>query len=121
MIEFTFSRMTLMVCGAILMAVVVVPLGGVFDSSEGDGFRELVERDASAIDLFWSSEMDELLICGSDLLPSPAYVLVAEGHVLKMVCGDKVYRGSLVHPLEVELGYGDEIVLVRDGDGLRTR
>ncbi len=120
MMEFVTSRAMMMVCGAMLMTALLVPMSQMMEDDTDSEIAGLVESDALAIDTFYGSDLDTLRIRGSAVLPSPGYCLRAEGHMLTMTSpGGKVYTAALVHPVHgLELGYEGTVKLTRTDSGI---
>lgn len=81
MIEFTLSRVSLCVCGVILIASVTGTLNGIYDSEKDAMDEVLADRFAYMLDLFQSSEDDTLILDGSRILPEGYSVSVHDGLV----------------------------------------
>ncbi|AGI47994.1 hypothetical protein TALC_01001 [Thermoplasmatales archaeon BRNA1] len=122
MMEFVSSRAALIVCGAILMGSVLVPVSGILEDDEYDLVQSLAEKDASVIDHLFDSNLHVITIDGSDMLPSPSYRMVLEGHDLVITDGDsRLYIAYLAHVSErIEIGYSDSVELVRSPEGSIT-
>ena len=120
MMEFMTSRAMMVVCGAMLMAAILVPMSQMMESDTDSEISGLIESDALAIDSFYRSGLDTMNIRGSAMLPSSGYWLKAEGHMLTMTSpAGKTYTAALVHPIEgFELGYGGTVKLVRTDSGI---
>ena len=117
---FTLSRVALLVCGAILMAAVAVPITDMFRDRGEDGISKVAEADAQFIDAVWNADLDETVLRGDVLLPSPSYGLVIEGYFLTISDDDgNRYTASLKHRADrIELGYGESVSVGRYGDRL---
>lgn len=119
MMEFTLSRVALIACGAILLAAVIVPVNGIYDSMEEENMTEVSDSIASMLDSFWDSETDTMHLRGWDILPSADYGLVLDGHKVIITCGEKDYLSLTEHSTGYfELTYNDIVDIVRENDSL---
>lgn len=117
MIEFTLSRVSMMVCGIILLATVIVPVSGAYESMEHDNTVEAADAIAEAIDSFWDSEADTMFLRGCDILPSPSYGLVIDGHYVTLTNGDDSYVSLIQHEAKYfTIGYEDNISVERSNN-----
>ncbi|MBE6527691.1 MAG: hypothetical protein E7Z64_00745 [Thermoplasmata archaeon] len=108
MIEFTFSRVTLCVCGVILLISVAGCLGGIYDMDIEAEDEHLASRIAHMLDSFESSEVDEMILDGSMILPEGYTLNVHDGFV-ELRKGDKVSIASTEYQSAFELDHGDVI------------
>ena len=106
MIEFTLSRVTLCVCGVILLVAVTGVVQSVYDMDRSDEDDHLVQRIGYLLDVFESSEVDELILDGSMILPSEYQLYVHDGFV-------ELSNGTKTHVALT--GYQGEFVLSYDG------
>ncbi len=115
MMEFTLSRTVMMVCGMIVLASVVIPISDIYSAKEGEDIQTLAEKDATFLDRFWSSGLDELYVDGSALLPSGDYVIEIEGLLLSIKDTDgKAYNAGLSHEMDLMvIEYGGSYTLCR--------
>ena len=96
MMEFTMSRVTLIICGAILIAAVAVPLSGIYEDKTQESLGDMTEKTAVMIDSFWNSDIDKMYLDGNSLLPSAEYSLSVEGYEVTMTDGSgNEYRSFL--------------------------
>ena len=96
MMEFTLSRVTLIICGAILIAAVAVPLSGIYEDKTQDSLGDMTEKTAVMIDSFGNSDIDRMYLDGDALLPSAEYSLSVEGYEVTMTDGSgNEYRSYL--------------------------
>ena len=121
MIEFTMSRMTVIVCGVLIMAAVLAPVSQLFEERADTGMADAADQAAATLDRFWDSEADVMTLRGCDILPNPDCHLDLSGHTLMLVDGNgRSYRTAVAHPAAVELtiAYSDQLALVRSDAGL---
>ncbi len=120
MMEFVTSRAMMMVCGAMLMAAILVPMSQMMEDDTDSEISGLIESDALALDSFYSSDLDSMTIRGSAMLPSPEFTLKADGNMLTMTSpGGRTYTAALVHPIYgLDLGYGGTAKLTRTDSGI---
>ncbi|MFA6804522.1 MAG: hypothetical protein WCQ23_06045 [Candidatus Methanomethylophilaceae archaeon] len=119
MMEFTLSRVALIACGAILLAAVIVPVNGIYDSMEEENMTEVSDSIASMLDSFWDSETDTMHLRGWDILPGADYGLVLDGHKVIITGGEKDYLSLTEHSTGYfELTYNDIVDIVRENDSL---
>ena len=112
MIEFTLSRVALMVCGVAMLAAVLVPLQSVYDSEYDSSMTSAADRLSYVIDEFWASEADTLTIRGWEVLPSADSSVVIEGHFLTVYSKDLSYRSSIKKSMDrVVISHGDEVTI----------
>lgn len=118
MMGFTMSRAVLFVCGAVLVAAIVLPFGNVADSDTDRRMGELARSEADVIDRFYDSVLDELYINGTELLPSQSYSMLIDGYLLTITGpGEKHYSAPISHPARhIDVGYGETVTVVRDGE-----
>lgn len=122
MMEFLTSRTALMVCGAMMLAAVAVPLGEMFDSEKDVSLDRVASSAASTIELFAGSGMDEMYIRGSEILPGPSDYITAEGNILTLHSGGSEHISVMSCRTEgITITYGETITLVMDGDTVTCR
>ena len=120
MMGFTLSRVSLFVCGAILMAAVAVPIAGMYLDRGDDSLSRVAEADAQFVDAVWNADLDETVLRGDILLPSPSCSLVLDGYFLTITDSNgNSHVSSMKHMSDrIELGYGDSVSVSRYGDRL---
>ena len=120
MMGFTLSRVSLFVCGAILMAAVAVPIAGMYLDRGDDGLSRVAEADAQFVDAVWNADLDETVLRGDILLPSPSCSLVLDGYFLTITDSNgNSHVSSMKHMSDrIEIGYGDSVSVSRYGDRL---
>ena len=122
MIEFTISRVCMGICGLILLAAVVSPVIGMYESEAMGTESRIPENLANLIDDFHRSKMDVLIISMSDILPSSASFAEFDGHGITVTTERGTYRGWTAVSLTSDggvFGYGDTIRLSRFDGGIR--
>lgn len=96
MMGFTVSRAVLFVCGAVIVAAIVLPLGNVADSDTDRRMGELAQSEADAVDRFYDSVLDEMYVNGTELLPSSSYSMLIDGYFLTINGpGEKHYSAAI--------------------------
>ena len=112
MIEFTLSRVALIICGVAMLAAVLAPINSVYDNQYDASMREASDRLSFVIDEFWASEADTLTIRGWEVLPSADSCVVIEGHTLTVYSKDLSYRSSIKKSMDrVVIAHGDEVTI----------
>ena len=115
------SRVALIVCGAALLAAVAAPMATITTSDVGSSMDDLAAKDAGILDRFWNSDLDYLVVRGSDLLPGPEYSVTVKGKTLTMSGGEGVtHAAGLAHPGEFTMGYDDVLRIVRGAQGFEA-
>ncbi len=117
------SRATLAICGVLLMTAVAVPMTQIMENESESDMADRTADAALTIDRFWRSDLDEMYLRGSDILPSDRYTVRIDGRILTVNDTDgNSYSAGLAHSCgQVEMGYGDTAVLTRDGDSIIFR
>ena len=115
MMEFVTSRVTLVICGVILLAAVVTPMSQMLETDENSRLSETALNDARAIDALYDSDYDEMYLRGSVYLPSSSYWLELDGHQLTIHSNvGKTYTSAISHASEhLTLSYGDTVTFCR--------
>ena len=122
MIEFTLSRVCLSVCGLLLLASVIVPVTGMYDRHAAGMESGISDNMASLVDTFYYSEMEELTISMSNILPSTSSYIEIRGNMITLTTERGTYKsGTGVH-VTTDGGnvftYHDVIRLSKNGDGV---
>lgn len=106
------SRITLVICGVILLAAVSVPMSSIYDEKHDDSIRDAAERTSIMLDHFWDSEADTMTLRGWEILPSSECSLEIDGHNLTVNIKDRSFRTLLSNSMEgITLGYSEEITI----------
>lgn len=113
MIEFTMSRMALMICGLVMFSAAAIPAADFIDSGSDTDLYGLAEKDAAVIDAFWQSGADELILHGEAMIPSPGYRLEMDGKLLIIHSPEgREYTAPVKYDCgSFTLGYGEERIL----------
>ena len=111
MIEFTLSRVVLCSCGVAMMLCVTGALAGIYDSETSATDGDLADRISHMLDVFDSSETDEIILDGSMILPEGYHLRVKENYV-------EIYNGESKHVSAT--GYGGSFELSWNGTAVVT-
>ena len=106
MIEFTISRVVLCVCGTILLVSVAGVLGSIYDLDRSDEDDRLVQRIGYMLDAFESSEVDEIFLDGTSILPE-GYGLKVGGGFVELYSDQGRHISMTSYDSEFELCYGE--------------
>lgn len=112
--EFTISRVVLCICGIAMLVAVSAYMGGISENVDDSMAEALVDKIAAMLDSFASSQSDELLLSGWDILPSPEYSLSANGFVLELKGPSGTYTALTGSEFDFDLSYTD-IVTIEKG------
>ena len=104
MIEFTLSRVCMSVCGLLLLASVIVPVTGMYDRQAGGMESGISDNMASLVDTFYYSEMEELTISMSDILPNPSSYVEIDGNLITLTTERGAHKSGTVVPIVTENG-----------------
>ena len=124
MMEFAMSRWALFLCGAILVGTAAVPLSDALQEDAESDASGCAEGTASLLDGFWDSGLDGLYLRGSEVLPGPGWTMrISGGGITVTGPGGGMSFAGLAHPFleELELEYGSEAEVFRDGGCFGTR
>ncbi|MCL1811612.1 MAG: hypothetical protein FWG41_05290 [Methanomassiliicoccaceae archaeon] len=114
MIEFTMSRVTLIVCGIAILAAIMVPLQSVYDERYDRSMEDAADSLSFILDEFWASEADTMTIRGWEVLPSAEGSIEIEGHSLIVHLKNRSYRSLIPHEMErVVIGHGDVVTITK--------
>ncbi|MDR1404408.1 MAG: hypothetical protein LBJ20_02415 [Candidatus Methanoplasma sp.] len=114
MIEFTLSRVVLIICGAAILGTVFVPIQSLCEYRYDESMSDAADRISFIIDEFWASEADTLTVRGWEILPPGGYIEI-EGHHLAVHAGDVSYRSLISKEMDrVVFGYGDEVSISKN-------
>ena len=120
MIEFTMSRVAVTLCGMLMLAAVIAPVGSLFTEREDAAMQNGCDSAAEMIDIFCNSPADTLTVPVSDIVPSPEWGIVLKERFIILTDGEREYVSPLAHHITVEDGRfdsGDYIRLEKtDGD-----
>jgi hypothetical protein len=110
MIEFTISRVVLCACGVILLVSVTGVLEGIYDLDRSDEDERLVQRIGYMLDAFESSDVDEIFLDGTSILPEGYSLKVRNGFV-ELYSDDDRHISMTSYHSEFELSYGEVLRL----------
>ena len=120
MIEFTISRVCMGICGLLLLAAVMVPVTGMYESRTVRMESDSSERIASLIDDFYYSKMEVFTISMGDVLPSTASYVEFDGHLVTLTTERGTYKSGTNIAVSVDdgtvFGHGDILRLSKNGD-----
>lgn len=111
MIEFTYSRITLCVCGMVLLASVSIPLAGIYSSNEDVLMTENADRIAWMLDDIRNYDADTVIIRGWDILPGPDCSLTVDGYEVVLENAKGRYVSHTLNATHLAMGYNDEAEL----------
>jgi len=94
MMEFVLSRVTVSICGLMLLAAVIVPVMGIYESKTERMESDVSDNIAKVIDSFYYSEMNEFTVAMSDILPSSSSYLEFDGHIITLTTERGEYRSG---------------------------
>ncbi len=118
MLEFTMSRVTLCICGAIVLGAIAVPLTGIYSEREDSAMEEGTDSVAGLLDTFFFSEADTLTLRGWEILPGSDYALKADGHVVTISNGSREYRSLTECECDgITLKYREAVKIIRTESG----
>jgi len=112
MIEFTLSRVTLCVCGVVLIASVTGVLDGIYENDRDAMDGQLVDRFAYMLDVFQSSGSDSIVLDGGRILPEGCTVFVHDGFV-ELHDGNKKRVSTTSYQGEFQLNWRDTVTVTR--------
>ena len=114
MIEFTMSRVVLIVCGIAILASVLVPLQSFYGERYDHSMEDAADGLSFILDQFWASEADTLTVRGWEILPSSDCFIELEGHDLIVHMKDRSYRSLTTHNMErTVIGHGDVVTITK--------
>ena len=106
MIEFTMARVCMSICGLVLLAAIIAPVTGMYESKAVNMESEISDNIASLVDEFYYSKMETFTVSVSDLLPDIRSYIELKGHLVIFTTERGVYKS------------GTNVPMVTDGDGL---
>jgi hypothetical protein len=119
LLEFTMSRVSVFICGAILLSLVIIPVSGIYDEKEDIEMINVTDTITNVMDSFWDSEVDIMTIRGWDILPSPNALLSIRGHTVTIHKDDGSYKGMIEHAAnDITLSYNQILKVEREGEKL---
>ncbi len=116
MIEFTLSRVTMAVCGIILVSAVMLPLTGGYETAQDEDLTGLTDGLARMLDTFWDSRADTVTVNGWEILPDPGCSLTVDGHRLILQRDGREYVSLTAHACRAAvIPYNGSVEVSRDG------
>ena len=98
MMEFTLARMTMVVCGVIILAAVIPPVSSLFENEQSAEMQEQSEKLCVMLDAFYASEADEMVMCLNSVLPQQSSVII-DGYLVTIIDGENQYTYCTEHPI----------------------
>ena len=98
MMEFTLARMTMVVCGVIILAAIIPPVSSLFDDEQSAEMQEQSEKLCMMLDAFYASEADEMVMCLNSIIP-PQSSIIVDGYLVTVIDGEKQYTHCTEHPI----------------------
>lgn len=110
MIEFTMSRVALIICGLAVLTAVALPLQSFYDERYDSSMEHTADKVAFILDEFWASEADTLTLRGWEILPSADCFIEIDGHNLTVHMKNKSYRSLMCKSMDkMTIGHGDAV------------
>jgi len=106
MMEFTLSRVCLSVCGLVLLAAIIVPVTGMFESKTMNMESDIPDGIGSLIDDFYYSEMEVFTVSMADVLPNTSSYVEFSRYHITLTTERGTYHG------------GTNVIVVTGNDGL---
>ncbi|MCL2334040.1 MAG: hypothetical protein FWC52_04535 [Candidatus Methanoplasma sp.] len=115
MIEFTLSRVMLIVCGVAILAAIAVPIQSFYDVSYDSSMEDTADHISFILDEFWASNADTMTIRGWEILPSSDCSIEIEDHKLTVLLGDRTYHAMIAENMDkIVIGYGDVVTISKN-------
>lgn len=113
MMELTLSRVTMMVCGVILLAAVVSPVSVMLNPETDDRMQAIADGVARMVDAFDRSGVDELTVELNNVIPLGTNIMF-DGNIITLEFDDKSKRSHCRTTMEhAEFSSEDTICLTR--------
>jgi hypothetical protein len=120
LIEFTLSRVSMMICGMILLTAILVPVSNAYESMEDENLYDVSADISAMMDSFWDSKADIMYLRGWEILPDPECGLVFEKNYVILTKDGNEYRSLMQHPSErITMSYNDVLEIERFEDTIR--
>ncbi|MCL2143579.1 MAG: hypothetical protein FWH44_04910 [Methanomassiliicoccaceae archaeon] len=122
MMEFTLARVCMSVCGLVLLAAVIVPVTGMYESKTVSTESNVSEDIGKLVDGFYYSEMELFIVPMSDILPDTSSYIEFDGHVIIMTTARGIYKSgtnALIISDGTPFRYGDAVRFTKS-DGTIT-
>jgi len=122
MIEFTISRVCMSVCGLLLLAAVIAPVTGMYESRAAGMESHSADKIAMLIDNFYYSEAETFTVPVSDIVPSTMSYVEFDGYLVTMTTERGVYKSgtnvTVVTGTDGPFGYGNILRLTKNGNAV---
>jgi hypothetical protein len=103
-----------------LLASVIVPVTGMYESRAADMESDVSDNIAKLIDRFYCSEADEFIISVNDILPGRTSCIEFRGHMIILTTARGTYRSGMNIAVisDLAFGYGDIVKFTRSDDSI---
>ena len=119
MIEFTLSRVSVMICGMIMLAAITIPVSGMYDDMKDEDMRTMADNIAGTIDSFWDSDADVMFLRGWEIMPSSDCSVVLDGNHLTLVKNGCEYKSLISKKSNIfTISYNDTVDIERGEEGI---
>ena len=98
MMEFTLARMTMVVCGVMILAAIIPPVSSLYENEESAEMQEQSEKLCKLLDVFYASEADEMIVCLNTVLPQQSSISM-DGYLVTVIDGENMYTYNTEHPV----------------------
>ena len=98
MMEFTLARMTMVVCGVMILAAIIPPVSSLYENEESAEMQEQSEKLCKMLDVFYASEADEMIVCLNTVLPQQSSISM-DGYLVTVIDGENMYTYNTEHPV----------------------
>ena len=118
MMEFTFSRVSACICGALLILVLFNPVMSSYEQRAETENGECCESIGRMFDSFMNSDTDESSVALNILLPDSGTYVSFDGCLMKMENSRGTWEYVLRHPVESpneSYGWEDYLLLTKNG------
>ncbi|MFA5452256.1 MAG: hypothetical protein WC248_01620 [Candidatus Methanomethylophilaceae archaeon] len=112
MMEFTLARVTLGICGLLILAAVLSPVTEIFDDRETNELQEQADNLAKLFDSFYISEVDSMTLCMNEVLPSCDSTITFDGNMLTLISNEKEYKSIVRHKIVTAASFGSNDVVI---------
>jgi hypothetical protein len=120
LIEFTLSRVSMMICGMILLTAILVPVSNAYESMEDENLDDVSDEISAMMDSFWDSKADIMYLRGWDILPDQECGLVFDKNYVILIKDGSEYRSLMQHASEkFTMSYNDVLKIERFEDAIR--
>jgi len=120
--EFTLSRVCMSVCGLVVLAAVMFPVMGMFESSSDIDIQRLTDDTGRMLGTFERSGADVMTMSMKDFLPDHSCSMRMENGMMIITENGKEYRTSIPWNVWTErYSYEDVIEIRKTSDGASVR